>query len=137
VTGDDWRILGRPVQIVQGYLSHDKERVVRVRIADLQGFITIKGITRGATRAEYEYEIPRIEAQQMLRELCFKPLVEKTRYHVHDHELVWHVDEFEAPRHGLVVAEIEIPSEDYAIDLPDWVGEEVTGDERFYNQNMT
>lgn len=136
VIGEKWRVLGKPQQIIQGYLSRDKERVVRVRIADLQGYITVKGLTRGATRAEYEYEIPRNDAQQLLRQLCLKPLIEKTRYHVRHKDLTWHVDEFQTPRAGLVVAEIEIPHEHTVVELPDWAGEEVTGDERYYNQNM-
>jgi adenylate cyclase len=136
VVGDEWRLLGKPVRIVQGYLSRDKERVVRLRVSDEQGFITVKGISKGAARAEFEYEIPKEDAQQMIRELCLKPLVEKTRYYVRHNELVWHVDEFHAPRAGLVVAEIEIPTEDYAFERPDWVGKEVTGDPAYYNQNM-
>jgi adenylate cyclase len=137
VVGDAWRSLGTPVRIVQGYLSRDKERVVRVRTADDQGFLTIKGITRGATRAEFEYEVPLEDASHMLRTLCIKPLIEKTRYYVRLNGLVWHVDEFHRPQSGLVIAEIEIPSEDFAFEHPDWLGEEVTGDPSYYNQNMT
>jgi adenylate cyclase len=137
VISDAWRSVGNPVRIVQGYLTRDKERAVRLRTSDSKGFITIKGISRGVVRTEFEYEIPIEDARQMLRELCFQPLIDKTRYYVRHKDLVWHVDEFHSPRLGLVIAEIEIPSVDYAFERPSWVGDEVTGDPTYYNQNMT
>lgn len=120
----------------QGYLSIDKERTVRVRIADAEGTLTIKGITVGATRAEYEYEIPRREAEEMLSDLCLQPIIEKTRHRVRFGGRTWEVDEFTGDNEGLVIAEVELDSEDEGVDLPDWVGDEVTGDPRFYNANL-
>jgi adenylate cyclase len=136
VTGDAWRSKGHSVRIVQGYLSRVKERVVRVRTSDLAGFLTIKGISRGSARTEFEYPIPIDDARQMLHELCVSPLIDKTRHFVPHKDLVWHVDEFHSPQRGLIIAEIELPAIDYAFERPDWVGDEVTGDERYYNQNM-
>jgi adenylate cyclase len=137
VIGDAWRAKGHAVRIVQGYLSRVKERVVRVRTADLAGFLTIKGISCGRARTEFEYPIPLDDARQMLHELCVQPLIDKTRHFVPHKDLVWHVDEFHSPQRGLIIAEIEIPTVDCAFERPDWTGDEVTGDERYYNQNMT
>jgi adenylate cyclase len=137
VMGDAWRAKGHAVRIVQGYLSRTIERVVRVRTADLAGFLTIKGISRGSARTEFEYPIPLDDARQMLQELCVHPLIDKTRHFVPHQDLVWHVDEFHSPQRGLIIAEIEIPTVDYIFERPDWTGEEVTGDARYCNQNMT
>jgi len=138
VASDAWRAsVTKTVHIVQGYLSKDIERVVRVRTADDRGAITIKGVTRHAERAEYEYEIPVGDARELLRELCLKPLIEKTRYYVPQGELAWEIDVFHAPQDGLIVAEIELPSADHVFERPAWLGEEVTADPRFYNQNIT
>ena len=136
VVSDAWRSLGTPIHIVQGYLSRDKERIVRLRTSGGKGLITLKGISRGAVRTEFEYEIPVDDAKQMLCELCLQPLIDKTRYYVPHKELVWHVDEFHSPRPGLVIAEIEIPSVGYPLERPSWIGDEVTGDPSYYNQNM-
>ena len=136
VEGDRWRDLGRGTAFRQGYLSTVKERTVRVRVVGDQGTFTIKGVTVGATRAEYEYPIPVSDAQEMLDGLCQQPIVEKTR-HVIEHEgLAWEVDEFEGVNAGLIVAEVELDTEDQEIELPDWVGEEVTGDPRYFNANL-
>jgi adenylate cyclase len=137
VVGDTWRPSARSVQIVQGYMTRDPRRVVRIRTMDNRGSITLKGISRGAARTEFEYEIPAADAHQMLNELCFKPLIDKTRYYVPHEGMVWEIDEFRAPRSGLILAELEIPSVDFSFERPDWVGEEVTGNPLFYNQNMT
>jgi CYTH domain-containing protein len=120
----------------QGYLSTVKERVVRVRTIDGKGFLTVKGITRGATRLEFEYQIPAADATEMLDALCERPLIEKTRYRVPYGGLIWEVDEFFGENAGLVVAEVELASEDQAFERPDWVGEEVTGDPRYFNSNL-
>jgi adenylate cyclase len=136
VLGDAWRSLGTALPIVQGYMTHDKERVVRVRTAGDQGFVTFKGISIGAVRSEFEYEIPIADARQILRELCFQPLIEKTRYRVPYQGMTWEVDEFSSPRHGLIIAEIELPSADHRFEIPDWIGDEVTGDPQYYNQNI-
>ena len=136
VKGDGWRDHGAGVPYRQGYLSTVAERTVRVRLIRDKGYLTIKGITVGATRAEYEYEIPADEAGEMLDNLCERPLIEKTRYRVEHQGLTWEVDEFDGDNTGLIIAEVELDEEDQAIVLPDWVGEEVTDDARFYNANL-
>ena len=119
----------------QGYLNSAKERVVRVRTIDDKGYLTIKGITVGASRTEFEYEIPRQDADQLL-DLCEKPLIEKIRYQVLQGEFVWEIDEFVGENKGLIVAEVELESEDQEVPKPDWVGKEVTGDPRYFNSNL-
>jgi len=137
VVGDAWRSSARSVRIVQGYLNRDARRAVRIRTMDQKGLITIKGLSRGAARSEFEYEIPVHDARQMLHELCLEPLIDKTRYYVPYDGLVWEIDEFHAPRAGLILAEIELPSVGYHFKRPDWVQEEVTGNPLYYNQNMS
>jgi len=126
------------IRICQGYLSLDPERTIRVRLAGTRAFLTIKGISsaRGTTRAEYEYEIPVNEAEELLDAMALGPLIEKTRYRRTVGRLVWEVDVFEGENQGLVVAEVELPSEGAAVILPDWVGEEVTGDPRYFNASL-
>ena len=136
VSGDGWRAHGPGVRYRQGYLSSDPERNVRVRLVPDKGYLTIKGGTVGATRAEYEYEIPAGDAGEMLDHLCKRPLIEKTRYHVEHEGLVWEVDEFSGDNAGLIIAEVELDSENQAVVLPDWVGEEVTGNPRYYNASL-
>jgi CYTH domain-containing protein len=101
-----------------------------------KAYLTIKGITVGATRAEYEYEIPADDASEMLDHLCEHPLIEKTRYRLQYHGLTWEVDEFEGDNAGLILAEVELEQEDQTVILPDWVGKEVTGDPRYYNARL-
>jgi CYTH domain-containing protein len=119
----------------QGYLSTDPERTVRVRRAGEQAFLTIKGLTQGATRSEFEYEIPGADGDALLG-LCEPPLIEKTRYRIDRGGLTWEVDVFEGANAGLVVAEVELPSEDAPFDVPDWAGDEVTADRRYLNANL-
>jgi CYTH domain-containing protein len=121
----------------QGYLSTVKERTVRVRTIDEEGFLTIKGITEGISRLEFEYPIPVADASKMLDELCPRPLIEKARYKIEYGGLVWEVDEFFGDNEGLVVAEVELSDEDQEISLPEWIGEEVSGDPRYFNSNLT
>ena len=120
----------------QGYLSSVKERTVRVRIIDDNGYLTVKSISRGAVRVEYEYEIPGAEAEAMLFDLCEKPLIEKMRYKIEFNGLVWEADEFLGENQGLLVAEVELESEDQSFVKPEWVGEEVTGDPKYFNANL-
>lgn len=122
----------------QGYLCADRERTVRVRIAGERGFLTIKGQTQGCTRSEYEYEIPVQDASQLLESLCLKPLIEKMRYRVaaQPNGLTWEVDVFQGANRGLTVAEIELPSEDTLFERPEWLGEEVSSDPRYFNSNL-
>lgn len=122
----------------QGYLCTDKERTVRIRIAGEKGYITIKGRTTGCSRAEYEYEIPLADAASILDTLCLHPLVEKIRYrHKGPDGKVWEVDEFLGENEGLVVAEIELADENEPFARPAWLGEEVTGDVRYYNSYLS
>jgi CYTH domain-containing protein len=135
VEGDRWRT-AKGTTYRQGYLSTVKERSVRVRLAGDKAFLTIKGLTKGATRSEYEYEIPVRDAEEMLDKLCERPLIEKRRYKIEHAGLTWEVDEFFGENQGLVVAEVELKSEDQAIDRPPWIGKEVTDDPRYYNVNL-
>lgn len=136
VTGDAWRAGARGIFYRQGYLSTAKERTVRVRIAGDRGFLTVKGESAGAARAEFEYEIPAADAQEMLEHLCEKPLIEKTRYTVEFAGMRWEIDEFAGGNEGLIVAEIELPGEYVRVDLPSWAGREVTGDPRYFNSSL-
>jgi adenylate cyclase len=120
----------------QGYLNSAKERTVRVRIVDHKGYLTVKGILRGAVRMEYEYEIPVTEAKAMLDNLCEKPLIEKMRYKIALNGLVWELDEFFGENQGLLMAEVELESEDQAFAKPEWIGVEVTDDPKYYNANL-
>jgi CYTH domain-containing protein len=135
VTGDQWRGLATGTRYRQGYLSSARERTVRVRIAGDRAYLTIKGAVVGATRLEFEYEIPPHEADALLA-LCESPLIEKTRYRIAYEGLVWEVDEFHGENEGLVVAECELVSEDQPILPPTWIGTEVTEDPRYYNANL-
>ena len=108
VRGDAWRALAKGIMYRQGYLNSDKERTVRIRTADARAFLTIKGITVGATRSEYEYEIPFNDGKEMLDALAEKPLIEKRRYKIRSGSLTWEVDEFLGENVGLILAEGEL-----------------------------
>ena len=135
VRNDDWRELGTPVHYVQGYLVADGERTVRVRVAGEDGYLTIKGRSLGLSRLEFEYRIPATEALEMLK-LCTIPLIEKYRSKILFDGKIWEVDEFEGENKGLVMAEIELKSVDEPFSIPAWIGEEVTGDLRYYNSRL-
>lgn len=120
----------------QGYLSVEAERTVRVRSYNGKGFLTVKGINHSCSREEYEYEIPEQDANSMLDSLCVQPIIEKKRYFVTYEGLEWVVDEFLGENQGLVVAEIELESEQQKFKKPDWIGKEVTSDIRYYNSNL-
>ena len=136
VAGDGWRDLAEGQVFRQGYLSTVAERTVRVRTIAGSGFLTVKGLSIGATRAEFEYEIPITDADEMLDSLCEKPIIEKTRYRIPYEGFVWEVDEFAGVNAGLIVAEIELSHEDQAFPKPSWIGEEVTDDPRYFNANL-
>lgn len=136
VNGDAWRGLAPGTLYRQGYLCGAKERTVRVRVAGEKAFLTIKGLTMGATRAEYEYEIPVADGQAMLDELAEKPLIEKIRHKIPYCGLVWEVDEFLGDNAGLIVAEVELADEKQIFDKPEWAGAEVTDDARYFNSNL-
>jgi CYTH domain-containing protein len=130
-----WR--GAPCgEIRQGYLSLDKERTVRVRVAGDEACLTIKGITCEASRSEYEYPVPIADAREMLDSLCVHPLIEKRRYRVAHQRLLWEVDEFYGDNAGLIIAEIELESANQVFGKPSWIGEEVTDDPRYYNASQ-
>ena len=132
----DWeKLIDRRTSIKQGYLNSAKERTVRVRISDKTAFITIKGKTQNTTRQEFEYEIPYEDAESMLK-LCETPLIEKTRFIVKDKGKIWEVDKFEGDNEGLIMAEVELTSEQEEVILPDWVGEEVSHDDRYFNSSL-
>lgn len=134
--GDGWRALGEPVLQRQGYLSSHSERVVRVRIEGALAMLTIKSRNVGASRGEWEYPIPIDEAQVLLDTVCEQPVIEKFRRRILHDGMCWEVDQFLGANQGLVVAEIELGSEDQAFSKPDWVGAEVTGEARYYNANL-
>jgi len=129
-----WRN-GKGTEYRQGYLNSTKERIVRVRTVDNKGYLTVKGLTVGATRMEFEYEIPRRDADAML-DICEKPLIAKTRYKVEAGGLVWEIDAFLGENQGLIVAEVELEGEHQEFPKPDWLGKEVTGDPRYFNSNL-
>lgn len=137
VKNDDFKNNSVAVLFRQGYLSTDIDRVVRVRIEGNQAKLTIKGRNSGMTRDEFEYEIPVDQAKELLDKLCLKPIIEKYRYKVEVDNLIWEVDQFMGDNEGLIIAEIEVPSEDYRFDIPEWIDKEVTGIERYYNSYIS
>jgi CYTH domain-containing protein len=136
VRGDVWRSLAKGTAYRQGYLNSAKERTVRIRTIGDSAFLTIKGLTVGATRSEYEYEIPLADCNAMLDALAEKPIIDKKRYKVPLEGLTWEIDEFFGDNTGLIVAEVELESEGQTFRKPDWVGEEVTADPRYFNSNL-
>jgi CYTH domain-containing protein len=135
VKGTDWKKEAKGQFYQQGYLSSHPERTVRVRRVEDKGYITIKGKSLGASRAEYEYEIPSSEVLELLH-LCEQPIIEKVRYQVEYEGLVWEVDEFQGANSGLVVAEVELADEHQDVRLPAWVDQEVTQEIKYYNSQL-
>jgi len=135
VTGDAWRT-DNGTLIRQGYMHNDVNGTVRVRTKGERAYLTIKGGMTGITRAEFEYEIPLADANQMLDELCQKPLIEKVRHEVHMDRFIWEIDEFLVDNAGLVVVEIELEDENQEFPKPDWLGKEVSQDARYLNANL-
>ncbi len=134
VTNGRWKYsTDASIPMGQGYLRADEDCTVRVRLAGKQGFLTIKGATKGISREEFEYEIPAAEARRMLSTLCTGHPIEKTRYIVPFGGHRWEIDVFEGENVGLVVAEIELQSEDEIFKRPDWLGAEVSSDPRYFN----
>lgn len=124
--------------IVQGFLSSHPERTVRIRVKDDKGFLTVKGMTSedGTTRFEWETELALDEAKALLL-LCEEGIIEKYRYEISHGALLFEVDEFLGANQGLVVAEVELSSVDQFVDRPNWLGDEVTGDIRYYNSQLS
>lgn len=137
VTGSQWRKeVNAGTDYRQGYFCLDPDRTVRVRVSTDSGWITVKGPMVGFTRAEYEYPIPVQDADEMLRTVCLQPIIDKTRYLLNKDRLVWEIDEFRGRNRGLIVAEVEVESERQVIDLPEWIGQEVTSDLRYLNSSL-
>jgi adenylate cyclase len=137
VKSDAWRahVEGREL-LRQGYLSSGSACSIRVRIAGDQAWLNLKAKRSGMTRLEFEYAIPADDAGQILDELCTGPRIEKYRHRIPMGDLAWEIDEFLGANAGLIVAEIELPTEETEFDRPQWLGEEVTEDERYYNFNL-
>jgi len=136
VIGEAWRKLAKGNLYRQGYLCSAEERTVRVRISGDGALLTIKGPTRGISRTELEYVIPLTDATLMLDSLCEQPIIEKTRYTIPIGDYTWEVDEFHGANERLVMAEVELDREDEKPPLPDWLGQEVSHDPRYYNANL-
>ena len=137
VVDDGWRAeVARHSRYRQGYLSGGERGSVRVRVTGPKAYLNIKSATLGISRREYEYEIPVADAEEMLNELCEHPLIEKTRYFVPHGRHVWEVDVFEGDNAGLVVAEVELDEVDETLELPAWIGAEVSDDPRYYNVSL-
>ena len=139
VTSSEYKNLAnRKSKISQGYLTKDPERTVRIRIRKGKGFLTIKGKSSkdGMSRFEWEKEIPIEEAQELIV-LCLPTIIEKTRYEVIYKGNLFEVDEFEGAHEGLILAEVELKSSKDVIELPSWIGKEVTGDNQYYNSFLS
>lgn len=137
LASDDWRqVVERSVFYRQGYLSGSPLSSVRVRVSDDQAWLNIKSATIGSHRQEYEYEIPLADANAILDDLCHKPLIEKVRHFVSYDRHLWEIDEFMGDNAGLIVAEIELSQIGESFAKPAWIGEEVTSDLRYYNNNL-
>lgn len=139
VEGEFKHLAHNHTRICQGYICSGQGRTVRVRIRDTKGYLTIKGPAgpKGLGRYEFEQEIPLQDAQDLMR-LCEPGLIDKTRYLVHgpDGRHVWEIDEFYGENEGLLLAEVELDSEDEPYEKPDFIGAEVTGDRRYYNGHL-
>jgi len=136
VINSSFKNLSKGVLYRQGYLSTDTRTTVRIRTVGEKAYITIKGADRGISRLEYEYSIPVKDANEMLNKLCKKPIIEKYRYEFEYEGHTWVVDEFKGENEGLIVAEIELESEEEEFVKPDFIGSEVTQDYRYRNSNL-
>jgi CYTH domain-containing protein len=134
---DKWKAFDKPVPkyLRQGYMVKEPSKTIRVRIADKQAFVTIKGKSTGASRSEFEYEIPLADAEDLLNNFC-DSVITKKRFEIRYLGKLWEVDEFLGDNKGLFVAEIELKSEAETYELPDWVDKNVTDDKRYFNSNL-
>ena len=126
----------KSLKINQGYILNEKSKVIRVREKGDDYFLTIKGNNIGISRLEYDFPISKDDAEELIIHFCKTTLIEKTRHYIEHKGHTWEVDEFHGKNNGLIVAEIELESEDEKFEIPDWVGEEVTQDDRYYNMNL-
>lgn len=138
IDSDKWNKIDKPAgsHFRQGYLVTDPNKTIRIRITDTTGILTIKGISQGASRLEYEYEIPLAEARELLDNFSVSELI-KIRYEIAYKGKTWEVDEFLGDNAGLFVAEIELETENEVVELPEWITTEVTEDQKYYNSNLT
>ncbi len=137
LSSDDWRkYVSHSVKYRQGYLSSQATSSIRIRISNDEAWLNIKSATVGTHRHEYEYPIPMADASEILKNLCRKPLIEKTRHFVTENNHLWEIDEFEGDNQGLIVAEIELDTIGQSFSKPLWLGREVTDDLRYYNNNL-
>ena len=136
LAGESWRTAAVGSRYRQGYICSAAGRTVRVRTVGDKGYLTIKGPSSGPSKLEYEYAIPVLEADELPRDLCAKPLIEKIRYTVDYGGAIWEIDEFLGENQGLLIAEIELHTVNQHFDKPDWIGDEVTGDPRYYNASL-
>ncbi|MCW8904276.1 CYTH domain-containing protein [Sedimenticola sp.] len=137
VINDKWKenILSESV-LKQGYIANQPNATVRIRIASEVAYLNIKSATTGITRAEFEYQIPLPDAEQILEQVAEHPFIDKTRYKVQWGSHVWDLDLFAGENQGLIMAEVELNSEDESFELPPWAGKEVSGDPRYYNASL-
>lgn len=133
LANDTWRGLATGKRYCQGYINSGTQGTVRIRTVEENGFLTIKGPTRGLVRAEYEYLIPVSDAREMLANLCNRPLIEKIRYTIDFYGSIWEIDEFQKENDGLYIAEIELEHPQQQFVIPPWVGREVSDDPRYRN----
>ena len=122
--------------VMQGYILNNPDKTIRIRLTDNKGYITIKGLSTGAVRLEFEYQIPEEEAKELLNNFCTSA-ISKIRNKITYKGKLWEVDEFLDDNAGLIVAEIELSDEEEKYDLPDWIAKEVTGEEKYYNPNLS
>lgn len=137
VKGEFRHLAIKEISIIQAYLSIDPDKTIRVRVADNQAFLTIKNRSRinSISRSEWEFPIPFSDANDIMR-VCFPAKIIKTRYHIPTGDHTFEVDVFHGKHEGLIIAEIELNSEDESFERPEWLGEEVTGNPEYYNANM-
>ena len=128
--------IGSGSRIKQGYISTTDNTAVRIRVSGTVAYLTLKGENQGATRPEFEYEIPIEDANEIIKELCSGPVIDKTRYLVEYGSHTWEIDVFHGDNDGLIVAEVELESETEEVDLPKWVINEVTGEVKYYNISL-
>ena len=137
VVGEAWRsATAKTIAMRQGYLTRDGKSSVRVRLTDAEARLNLKAAVVGTTRLEYDWPIARAEAEEILEQLCLRPLIEKQRHIVEVGGRQWEVDEFLGDNAGLVVAELELLAADEEFERPTWLGREVTQEQRYYNQAL-
>jgi len=136
VRSDEYKKIGKPLNCKQGYFDTQNEPLVRVRIMGEKAYLTLKGKNDGIRRLEFEYEIPVLDAEELLSNFCSTTLIEKNRYILSIEEKIWEVDEFLGENFGLVIAEVELLSENDNFNKPSWIGQEVSHDTKYYNYKL-